>query len=76
MNLGPTEIIIIGGFLLAVPAAFAFATAKVASGKGHPFGLWAVIGFFTGVIGLIIAAVIGPASRPPEPEHLPPRPPG
>ena len=62
MSIGTPELILILISLL-IPVALAYATAKVAAGKGHPFGLWAVIGFFTGFIGLIIAAVIGPADR-------------
>lgn len=48
---------------LAVGAAFAVGTGKIAEGKGYSFGLFAAIGFFLGIFGLLVAAVL-PRKKP------------
>jgi hypothetical protein len=48
---------------LAIAVGFTVGTGRLAERKGYSFALWAAIGFFTGVIGLVIAAVL-PAKTP------------
>jgi hypothetical protein len=48
---------------LALAVGFTVGTGHLAERKGHSFALWAAIGFFTGLIGLLIAALI-PAKKP------------
>lgn len=44
--------------VLAIYAGCAVASGKIASQKGYSYNVFALIGFLTGIIGLIIAAVI------------------
>jgi hypothetical protein len=62
MNLGPSELLVVL-FVVALPLAFGWLTAHVAAGKGYSAGLFFVIGLFSGVVGLIIAAVIPPKPK-------------
>ena len=45
-------------FAFAVVLAFTLGTGRIAERKGHSFALWAAIGFFLGIIGLVIALLI------------------
>ena len=56
VGFGTPEILLI--IALIVGAVLAYATGRIASKKGYNYTLFAIIGFFTGIIGLIIAAVI------------------
>jgi hypothetical protein len=49
--------------MLVVGAAFAVGTGKVAEGKGYSFALFAFVGFFFGIFGLLVAAVL-PRRKP------------
>ena len=43
---------------LGIAVAFTVGTGHVAERKGYSFALWAAIGFFLGLIGLLIAALL------------------
>ena len=53
-GLGAPEIII----LLVIGAVFAYITGNGAKKKGYSFGLFCVIGFFLGLLALIIVALL------------------
>jgi hypothetical protein len=46
--------------LIALALICAIASALVAQSKGRSAGAWAFIGFLTGLIGLLIVAVMPP----------------
>ena len=50
-------------FVLAVTIGVTVGTGYIADRKGRSFLAWAAVGFFLGVIGLLIAAVV-PAKTP------------
>ena len=50
-------------FVLAVTIGVTVGTGYIADRKGRSFLAWAAVGFFLGVIGLLIAAVV-PAKKP------------
>lgn len=58
--------------LLVVMVVFAFIGAAMASGRNRSPFLWAVICFFTGIIGVIILAVIGTDREPYVPVYAQP----
>ena len=45
-------------FFIAIGILFAFACGSIASGKNRDVFGWALIGLFTGIIGLIVVAVL------------------
>ena len=50
-------------FVFAVTIGVTVGTGYIADRKGRSFLAWAAVGFFLGVIGLLIAAVV-PAKKP------------
>jgi len=50
-------------FALCIAIACTIGTGKIAEKKGRRFGIWAVVGFFLGIIGVVIAAVAPPAKQ-------------
>ena len=51
-------------FAFTVMIAFTVGTGYIAERKGHSFALWAAIGFFTGILGLLIALIIPAKTAP------------
>lgn len=50
-------------FLLFAWACFGYWGGRVAQGKGYSFGLGFAVGFFGGLIGIVILYIIKPARR-------------
>jgi len=54
--------VFLGLIALLVALGFGYTAASIAESKGHSFGLFFLLGFFFPLIGVIVAAVVSPAS--------------
>jgi hypothetical protein len=59
---GGCDVLFLGLIALLVALGFGYTAGSIAESKGHSFGLFFVLGFFFPLIGVIVAAVIGPAA--------------
>jgi hypothetical protein len=67
MDLGPAELGIVFAVLIfsvGIPLAFGFWVASIGASKGYSRNAFFALGFFTGIIGLIIALAISPKAAP------------
>jgi len=54
--------VFLGLIAVLVALGFGYTAGSIAESKGHSFGLYFALGFFFPLIGVIVAAAIGPAA--------------
>jgi hypothetical protein len=58
---GLPGLVVVSVIVIAIPVLFGWWASAIAKKKGHSVGGYFALGFFLGVIGVIIAAVVSPA---------------